>query len=444
MDFDDTFAPVVRGTTLRFLIAVATLKSWNIDQMDAVAAFLQPEIDKDIYMMQPKLFDCEDVPYPKKVCLLRKALYGLKQSGYLWNEKLDKDLRDLGLTQAKFDTCVYHCLTKEKVIIIAIYIDDFLLVTDSEKSKVWIKTELMKRFDMKDLGEIQYCLGIQIIRDRKKGQTTLDQTAYIEAVLRRFNMSDAKPISTPMECGKKLSRIMAPINDAEKEAMNHIPYQMAIGSLLYAAQTTRPDISFAVGVLSKFNSNPGKEHWSSVKRVMRYLRGTIGAKITYKITGNNEIVGYTDADYADDPDDRVSVSGYTFKLADGIISWSRKKQQTVAHSTTEAEYMALAHATQEGLWLRMMVIELKISSNDTIIPIGCDNQSALDLSRNSLHHARTKHIDVQHHFLRDAAKKRRVEFFKVASEVMVADSLTKPVNLQKHEWCRSAMGIQVN
>lgn len=236
---------------------------------------------------------------------------------------------------------------------------------------------------------------------------------------------------------------MAPVNDKEKEEMREVPYQVAIGSLLYAAQTTRPDISFAVGTLSKFNSNPGREHWSGVKRVLRYLKGTKNAKIVYKRDGNSSLLGYADADHCDDEDDRKSISGYVFKLGDAIISWSSKKQQTVSLSTTESEYVALAHATKEALWLNMFSKELKVLSMEKPLIIYLDSKSALDLIKNPTYHARTKHIDIIHHFLRDISRNGKIEFRKERTELMVADSLTKAVNRKKHEWCRLAMGIQI-
>ena len=232
---------------------------------------------------------------------------------------------------------------------------------------------------------------------------------------------------------------MGPINEKEKEEMKNIPYQMAVGSLLYAAQATRPDIAYAVGALSKFNTNPGKEHWSALKRVLRYLRGTTHYSIVYQKSTILNIHGYADADFADDMDDGRSVSGYIFKLADAAISWSSKKQQTVARSTTEAEYMALAHATQEALWLRTVKEELQLGSDP--ISIFCDNKSAIDLTKNSMYHARTKHIDIQHHFVREAVKNKQIVISKISTDEMVADSLTKAVCRQKHEFCTAEMGI---
>lgn len=201
VDFEETFSPVVRGTTLRYLIAIATLLDWDIDQMDAVTAFLQPDLEEEIYMKQPKLFEKQNKNAKMKVCKLRKALYGLKQSGRLWNLKLDKELRQLGFNQAKSDTCVYWNSNNGKIIIVAIYVDDFLIFSNNEATKNQFKDELFKRFDMKDLGEAHHCLGVRITRDRSKGITILDQEAYVDQVLRRFNLSDAKPVATPLECG---------------------------------------------------------------------------------------------------------------------------------------------------------------------------------------------------------------------------------------------------
>jgi len=305
-----------------------------------------------------------------------------------------------------------------------------------------LKTELSKRFEMKDLGEVHYCLGIHVIRDRKKRTIRISQIKYVEDILKRFNMFDCKPIGTPLDANSKLSKTMSPNTAEEEEEMKKIPYKSAIGSLMYAMLGTRPDIAYAVGAVSQYGSNPGREHWLAVKRIFRYLKGTAHFALEYK-KPDSSLIGYCDADWAGNIDDRRSTTGYVFLIAGGSVSWSSKKQPTVALSTTEAEYMALTQATKEAIWIRQLLSEIgmtpKTSREPTIIR--SDNQGCISLAKNSVHHARTKHIDIQHHFVREKLEDGEVEVIFCKTEEMVADVLTKGLTKEKHEHFSSRMGI---
>ncbi|XP_059217552.1 uncharacterized protein LOC131994728 [Stomoxys calcitrans] len=226
----------------------------------------------------------------------------------------------------------------------------------------------------------------------------------------------------------------------ESETCN-VPYQEAEGSLTYAAQVCRPHISYAVGVLSRYNNNHGKPHWEAVKRVMRYLKGTVDYKLQFSKDNNEYLQGFSDADWAGDLDERKSTSGYVFMFQNGSISWNSKKQSTTALSTTEAEYMAVSASAQEALWLGSLFKEL---GNSSFIKIKCDNQSAINLTNNSTYHARSKHIDIRHHFVRELVEDKKIAIEYINTNDMVADVLTKPLSrIRRLHYCElMGLGVQ--
>lgn len=236
---------------------------------------------------------------------------------------------------------------------------------------------------------------MQIHRDRKDRKIWLSQRNYLRKVLRRFNMQDYKPISTPLPINYKLSSSMNPSNEAERMKMSRVPYASAVGSLMYAMICTRPDIAQVVGVVSRFMVDPSKEHWDAVKRILRYIKGTSDVALCF---GGLEfcVRGYVDSDYAGDLDKRKSTTGYVFTIAGGAVSWLSKLQTVVALSTTEAEYMAATQACKEAIWIQRLLVELGHKQQKIIVY--CDSHSALHIARNPAFHSRTKHIGVQYHF----------------------------------------------
>lgn len=436
IDYAETYAPVVRYSSIRYLLSMAARFDFEIEQMDAVTAFLQGELDEDIYMIQPEGF----ADGSTKVCRLKKSLYGLKQASRVWNAKLNTALIKFGMARSKVDPCVYFKRTHKQIIIIAVYVDDLLMFSNDSKLTATMKNALSSAFKMKDLGEVTSILGMNVTRDRKKGIISIDQSSYIAEILERFGMENSHPVSSPLDTNVTMSKAMCPANDVEKGAMFDIPYQEAVGSLMYAAQVSRPDICFALSVVSRFNHNPGKAHWQAVKRIFRYLRGTIGAKLTYTRDGNGQLTGYCDADFAGDEDERKSTTGYVFLLNGGAITWNSRKQPTVALSTTEAEYMSLTAAVQESEWLRQFNNEV-FGTKMTPIPIYCDNRSALALAATDMYHARTKHIDIKFHFVREKVRLGLIHLHHVETSSQFADVLTKSLVPCKHRDLISNLGL---
>jgi hypothetical protein len=324
------------------------------------------------------------------------------------------------------------------LVIVAVYVDDLLIFSNDKNGTIHIKKKLNDEFKMKDLGPVKQCLGMRI--EKTKNRCTIDQEQYIEAILERFRMTECKAVETPMSACEKLSMDDGPGTEEEKIEMANNPYQEAVGCLMYLAQCTRPDIVFAVNKLSRYNNNPGPKHWQAVKHLLRYLRGTSTFKLTYERSDKQaEIIGFVDADWGSEIDGRKSTTGYLFTSQGGAISWCSKKQQTVALSSCEAEYMALSNAVQEALWWYGVKSQL---GYDQPLEIKCDNQSALKLAKNKGFNPRTKHIDIRHHFIQDTLEKDQVKLSYIPTTSQIADALTKPLDRNKIKEFRDAMGIK--
>ena len=279
---------------------------------------------------------------------------------------------------------------------------------------------------------------MRIHRDQSKKMLYLSQEEYIDKVLQRFNTDRGKALSTPLLSYVKLSKQDCPQSDEEKAEMDKLPYASAVGSLMYAMIATRPDIAFAVGVVSRYMSNPGKKHWEAVKGIMRYLKATKSLRICYE-SQDLSVRGYTDSDYAGDLDKRRSTSGYVFMLAGGAVSWQSRLQDCVTQSTTEAEYVAASEACKEAIWLGRLVADLGIKVE--MPELHCDSQSAIQLAKNPVFHAKTKHIDVKYHFIREVLEDKQLQLVKVHTTDNPADLLTKGLPGESFVHCRELLGI---
>jgi hypothetical protein len=437
IDFDEIFSPVVKLSSIRIALGLVANMNLELEQLDVKTAFLHGDLNEEIYMEQPEGF--EENGKEHLVCKLKKSLYGLKQAPRQWYKKFDTFMLNQNFERTNADHCVYvRNFDKNNFIILLLYVDDMLVIGQDSKLINKLKLELSNSFDMKDLGPARNILGMQIIRDRKCGKLWLSQEKYIERVLLRFNMQNAKPVNTPLATHFKLSKRHCPTTTQEKEEMSLIPYSSAIGSLMYAMVSTRLDIAHAVGVVSRYLSNPGKPHWDAVKWILRYLRGTSTLCLCF---GNSKPIleGFADADMAGDLDDRRSTSDFLFTFAGGAISWQSKLQKCVALYTTEAEYIAATEAGKEMVWLKRFLLELGLNQLNYVI--FCDSQSAMDLSKNSMYHSRTKHIDVRYHWLRLAIEEQMLQLKKIHTNDNAADMLTKAVPPDKLEVCTKLAGM---
>lgn len=437
VDFNEIFSPVVRLTTVRVVLAMCATFDLHLEQLDVKTAFLHGDLKDEIYMLQPEGF--EEKGKENLVCRLTKSLYGLKQAPRCWYKRFDSFIMSLGYSRLYADPCAYFKRFGESdFITLLLYVDD-MLVAGPDKGRVnELKTQLAREFEMKDLGPANKILGMQIHRDRNNRKIWLSQKNYLKKILRRFNMQDCKPISTPLPVNFKLSSEMCPSSENERMEMSRVPYASAVGSLMFAMICTRPDIAHAVGVVSRYMANPGQEHWSAVKRILRYVKGTSDVALCYG--GTDFIVhGYVDSDYAGELPKSRSTTGYVFKLAGGVVSWASKLQTNVVTSTTEAEYVAATFASKEAIWLKTLLEELGYYQEKIIIY--CDNQSALHLARNPAFHSRTKHIRVQYHFVREQVEEGTVDMQKVHTADNLADFMTKAINGDKFIWCRSSCGL---
>jgi len=430
VDYFETFSPVVRYSSVRMIMALAVKNKLFLHQMDVSSAYLNSELSEDVYMKQPDGFVSDE--YPNKVLKLKKSLYGLKQSGREWNVKLDSVLTKLGFVPCVSEPCVYTRNGQGNFNIIAIYVDDLLIASSTKEDLLDIKASIANEFDVVDGGQLNHFLGIEVDREGETGNISIGHKQYVEQMLHAWGMSTCKPVATPLEAGHQVK-----CDDPNCETVNEKSYQSLIGSLMYLAITTRPDILHSVGKLAQRNANPHKEHEVAAKRVLRYLKGTADLKIHYQDNGK-PLHCYVDADWANDSTDRKSYSGYVFLEAGGAISWESKKQSLVALSSTEAEYIALSTAAKEATYLKKLLHEMGFDKIKTVI-LYCDNQSAQCIAKNPTLHNRSKHIDIKYHHVRELYSKNEIDIQYICTNDMTSDVLTKNLQKIKHVKCITEM-----
>jgi transposase InsO family protein len=421
VDYFDTYSPVAKMASVRSTLAMAARFDWDIESFDFNGAYLNGTLDDDeeLYMHEPPGYESQGEP---KVKRLHKSLYGLKQAGRKWYDTLTRALTDLGFCASSADPGVFLAKPEGQLLILAIHVDDCILTGSSPELIAQYKSKLNDCYALTDLGPIHWLLGIKITRDRPARTISLSQTSYIDSIISRFGLGDAKSYSTPMVPGVIHSRNDCPSDPTELDRMKKTPYREAIGSLMYASVATRPDITYAVSALSRFLDNPGSIHWEAAKRVFRYLSGTRDFTLTYG-EERHDLIGYTDADGATH-EHRHAISGYAFLVDGGAISWQSRKQELVTLSTAEAEYVAATHAAKEAIWLRRLIFEL-FSIPPSPTTLFCDNQAAIKLAIDDNYHARTKHIDIRFHFIRQTITDGALTLIYCPTDDMTADILTK-------------------
>jgi hypothetical protein len=437
IDYEETYSPVVRYASLRALFGLAAHYSWEVHHMDVKSAYLNGTLQETIYMRQPEGFI--EAGKEHYVCQLKKGLYGLKQAGRCWNHTIDPALCKLGLTPLDKDSCVYLHRSEGEMIVICLYVDDLFLFTASTRLLKHFKEGLKAKFEMEDLGEAKLVLGMQITRDRTNRTVTISQEAYLRKFIDRLNLSDMKGVPTPMVPNTTLVKA-PPGHIASKQDITR--YQSIIGSLMYAANGTRPDIAFTINKLSKYSSNPDSTHLSALKHLLRYVRGTIDYALTYKGTGDQHppLTAYCDADFANDRDDRLSVSGYVVMLCGGVISWAARRQTVIADSTVNAEYIAIAEATKDVMWWRPLLKQLGYDTSAPTLLLN-DNQGSIQLAHNGDNSTRSKAIDVKYHLIRQELREKTINLSYVSTEHNVADILTKGLTRDRHRLLTAALGV---
>ncbi len=332
-------------------------------------------------------------------------------------------------------------MSQYHIEIITVWVDDLLLFTDTEDLMKNLKRELGELFEVTDLGEPNKIVGIEILRDRKSGTLKLTQTRYIESLLRQYGLENANSVGMPMDPNIKLDTV--PDNENDEPRSRSYSYASLIGSLMYLAVATRPDIVFAVYQLASFTNNPGMQHWAAAKRVLRYLSGTKELGITYRKDPNydptNIFHGYSDANFASNADG-TSITGFVFKSADAAITWNSKWQRNILQSTTETEYVGLNEATREAVWLRNLYEELGFRQTKPTTVYG-DNQGSLAVAVNPQFHKRTKHFQVKMFYVREQIQNKTIKTEYCPTAEMTADIFTKPLHKPKHLFHTTNMGM---
>lgn len=425
IDYEETFSPVVKFTSVRSILAMAAAEGLKTKQFDVTTAFLYGELSEDIYMKQPQGYE----DGTENVCRLLKSLYGLKQASRCWNHKFTKFLQSFDLKATTSDTCVFVSQNDNRKIVLGIFIDDGIIAATDERDISNLIEHLTKHFEIRVL-DAKYFIGLEI--DQKlDGSIHVSQRAYAKKVLSKFRMIDCHAVSTPAET--------VIVQDKMDGKTIDYPYREAVGSLMYLAIGTRPDIAYAVGRASRHLNNPSQSDVNSVKRIFKYLRGTIELGIIYKSKSKFDLNCYSDSDYGGDPETRRSTTGFVLNLGSSAISWSSQLQSCVALSSTEAEYIASSQAIKELIWVDNLVGELFIQYESKRLFM--DNQSAIRLIKNPVFHKRTKHIDIMYHFIRERFSGGFFDLAYIPTSDQVADIFTKALGREKFVKFRSLMGM---
>ena len=412
IDYLETFSPVAKMNTVRILLSLAANYGWSLQQFDVKNAFLHGTLEEEIYMEVPPGFNFEK----GKVCKLRKALYGLKQSPRAWFGRFATVMKAMGYKQSQGDhTLFIKHSTSGGVIALIVYVDDIVVTGNDQAEMDILKGCLVREFEIKELGRLKYFLGLEVAHSRHG--IFISQQKYVLDLLSETGKLGCKPVETPIEQNHRLSEFV------EDVTVDRESYQKLVGKLIYLSHT-RPDIAYAVGVVSQFMHNPKENHLRAVYRILQYLKGTPGKGILFTKGEEMTLEAYTDADYAGSVDDRRSTSGYCTFLGGNLVTWRSKKQNVVARSSAEAEFRAMALGICELLWLKIILDDLKIKWNGPM-KLYCDNKSAINIAHNPVQHDRTKHVEVDRHFIKEKLDNGTICTPFVSTGNQLADVLTK-------------------
>ena len=429
IDFTDTFAPVVKPGTIRTVLHLAVSRAWPVHQMDVSNAFLHGHLEEQVFCQQPTGF--VDPALPDHVCLLSRSLYGLKQAPRAWYQRIAAFLHQLGFRSTRSDASLFVYHQGSDTAYLLLYVDDIILTACTAGLLSQLTARLRAEFAIKDLGPLHYFLGVEVVR-RPDG-FFLHQRKYAHELLERAGMLNCKPAATPVDTKAKLSATDgSPASDAAF-------YRSIVGALQYLT-LTRPEIQYAVQQVCLHMHAPRDVHWAAVKRILRYVCGTMDLGVTLHASADTALTAYSDADWAGCPDTRCSTSGYCVYLGISLISWSSKRQPTVSRSNSEAEYRAVANVVAECSWLRQLLQELSCPVDRATV-VYCDNVSAVYLSANPVHHRRTKHIELDIHFVREQVALGHIRVLHVPTSQQFADIMTKGLPTASFEEFRSSLCV---
>jgi histone deacetylase 1/2 len=431
IDYGDTFSPVVKPATVRLVLSLAISRGWSLRQVDVSNAFLHGFLSEDVYMQQPPGF--EDDRFPSHVCKLQRALYGLKQSPRAWYARLSARLHQLGFVSSKADTSLFIFTQHGVQIYMLVYVDDIVIAGSTPAVVDRLVASLSETFPIKDLGTLEYFLGLEA--SSNSGGLILTQRKYAMDLLHRVSMENCRATSTPLATTERLARETGTTLGTE----DSFRYRSIVGGLQYLT-LTRPDLSFAVNKVCQFLSQPTDVHWEAVKRILRYVKGTLDMGLRIRKSPSTEVSIYTDADWAGCVDDRWSTSGYAVYVGPNLVSWSSKKQPTVSRSSTEAEYKALANGAAEAIWVESLLKEFGVSQQRAAI-LWCDNLGATYLTANPVFHARTKHIEIDFHFVRELVAFGDLNVRFISTSDQLADMFTKPATRQMLDRFKSNLNL---
>ncbi|KAD4385676.1 hypothetical protein E3N88_25845 [Mikania micrantha] len=409
---------------------MAASERWRVHHLDVKSAFLNGDLNEEVYIKQPDGFVVQG--NEKMVYKLSKALYGLRQAPRAWNVKLDKVLKELGFMKCKHEQAVYILHKSDTTLIIGVYVDDIIVTGPDENHVNEFKNKMKLVFEMSDLGQLSYYLGIEV--DQQKNGITLKQSAYAKELLKIAGMSECNSSTWPMEHKLQL------IRDEDGKEVNATDYRRLIRSLQYLLHT-RPDLGFSVGVASRYMEKPKESHLKAVKHILRYIKGSLNVGLIYRSGGDGKLVGYSDSSFGTDLTDRKGTTGTVFYMSGNFITWSSQKQRTVALSSCEAEFMAATGAACQALWLGNLTSELT-GRKAQCVKLMVDNEAAIQLMKNPVFHGRSKHIDTKYHFIREYVEEGLICVEHVSGTMQWADILSKALPRLKFSEMRNLLGSE--
>jgi hypothetical protein len=434
-DYNETFAPVAKYKSIRLLLALAAHFNQKVYQDDATSAFLNGLLKEKVIMDQPEGFIVKSTDYK---WLLQKTLYGLKQAPREWNEVFHKFMIENEFTQSQHDPCLYVKIEENSTTLVGVYVDDVISTGSNDERVAEFRSALQRRFKCSKGGLLTWALGMEIIQDSFK--ISINQNQYVQQKLNEFTdfLEENTKRSIPLDPNFQKLLIAA---DESSEMETTFPYRQIVGSLMYAATGTRPDIIAAVAIASRFLANPKKIHCNMVRQILYYLRQQPLRPLVYRKYQNPQLEVYCDSSYANN-DDYSSISGFAVMFGKNLVSWSSKKQPVIALSSTEAEYVAATGASQEALWFQGLLQEIGINQ-ETII-IYEDNESCIKLAQNPQEFNRTRHIQVKYHFIRLLVKENKIKLLPIRTKHQLADIFTKGVNGPRLKDITQRLGLESN